>query len=140
MQETRATKTPKKLYHLSLYNHNNEWFKPRVPLSVADKMSEDDKIRRVCFSTSISRAFYAISFDGSYQTLYVHIPLNLDKIVSKGKLCIPTEKQVFDVGTTKEHWIKCKVKLRCIGKIRIGYKTSLFDEKFKFKWLEKYDI
>lgn len=143
MEEKRIFKPPKKLYHLSHENHDNEWFKPRVPDSIAysytnSSYNEDDKTKRVCFSTSISRAFFAINFDGHYETLYVHIPLNVDEIAKKGKLCIPTEKQVFDVYTTNERWIKCKVRLKCIGKIRIGYKTDMFSEKFSFKWIEKY--
>lgn len=140
MKETKVTKAPKRLYHLSLHNHDNEWFKPRVPLSIADCYNEDNKTKRVCFSTSICRAFFAINFDGDYQTLYVHVPLDIDKITERGKLCIPSSKQVFDVDATHEHWIKCKVMLRCIGKIRIGYKVTLLREKFKFKWIERYDI
>lgn len=138
MKEKRVFNPPKNLYHLSTENHDGEWFKPRVPESICDDGLEDDKIKRVCFSPSICGAFFAISFFGDRQILYVHVPVDLENIAKSGKLCKPTEEQVYDVLYTKEHWIKKKVKLKCIGKITIGYKTRLCDTKFSWKWLEKY--
>lgn len=58
MKEKRILKIPKKLYHLSELNHDDEWFKPRVPESICDDGLEDDKIKRVCFSSSICGAFF----------------------------------------------------------------------------------
>lgn len=144
MIEKVITKIPKHLYHLSDKNNDGVWFKPRIPESIAIDMSgfgdeyEDTHTKRVCFSTSISKAFFAISFDGSPEELYVHIPENLDKIVERRKLCKPTEEQVFDVSTTNEHWIKCKVKMKCIGKIKIRYRSYWGVVKTSFKWIEKY--
>lgn len=69
MKEKRIYNPPKRLIHLSEENHNGEWFKPRVPGSIVincgyGENNEDDTIKRVCFSSSITGAFYAISFDG----------------------------------------------------------------------------
>ena len=71
---------PKQLYHLSLENHNNEWFSPRIPLSVAD--AEDKKIKRICFSPHISKAFRALC-SCHKETLYVHVPDKLEMISKK---------------------------------------------------------
>lgn len=58
------SKCPKNLYHLSETNHDGEWFYPRVPESICKEMGEDDSTKRVCFSSSICGAFFAISFYG----------------------------------------------------------------------------
>lgn len=143
MKEKRITKKPKILYHLSTENHDGEWFKPRVPLSIyknlcgSSEHDEDDKTKRVCFSRYIRRAFFAISFDGIREHLYVHVPVGLDDIVRRGKLYKPTEEQVFDVSTTDEYWIKCTVKMKCIGKISIAY--SGFYPKFKMYWMKRFN-
>ena len=77
MKEKLITKCPNRLFHLSPENHNGEWFRPRVPKSIVSYFNsednEDDTVRRVCFSGSISGAFFAISFDGHPQKLYVHV-------------------------------------------------------------------
>ena len=145
MKEKRILKCPKRLIHLSADNHNGEWFKPRVPHSIVinainPEDNEDDITRRVCFSGSITGAFYGISFDGEWQKLYVHIPENIDDIVRRGKLYKPSEEQVFDVDYTDEYWVKCKVKMKCIGYISINYTPSIFTNRppVKFKYIEKY--
>lgn len=146
MEEKRIYNPPKKLIHLSEDNHNGEWFKPRIPCSVYKSYgfnAEDDEdcvTRRVCFSGSITGAFYAINFNGEREKLYVHVPENIDDIARRGKLCKPTENQVFDVNYTDEYWVKCKVKMKCIGYITIGYTPSIYTNRplCKFKWIEKY--
>ena len=142
MKEKIITKCPKRLIHLSEENHNGEWFKPRIPRSIIsyfkNENNEDNKVKRVCFSGSISGAFFAISFDGFPQKLYVHVPENIDDIVKRKKLCKPTDEQVFDVDYTDEYWIKCKVKMKCVGYVYISYHDSLFNKPHvKFKYLEK---
>lgn len=146
MKEKRILKCPKRLIHLSTDNHNGEWFKPRVPDSVYKSFGfnseddEDDTTRRICFSGSITGAFYAINFDGKWQKLYVHIPENIEDIVKRGKLCKPSEEQVFDVNYTDEYWIKCKVRMKCIGYISINYSSSIFTNRppVKFKYLKRF--
>lgn len=138
MLEKRIYKAPKRLIHLSDENHDGEIFKPRVPDSIVVSEHEDDHTRRICFSDSISRAFLAINFKGNYQKLYVHVPVGIEEIVRRGKLCKPTKEQVFDADFTNEYWIKCNVRLKCIGRIYIGYSSHLTDISIRFKWLERY--
>lgn len=142
MKEKIITKCPKKLIHLSEENHDGEWFKPRVPDSIVafgcDK--EDDKINRVCFSSSITGAFYAINFHGNWQKLYVHVPENIEDIVKRKKLCKPTTDQVFDADYCDEYWVKCKVKMKCIGYIAISYHPNYFENrpKVRFKYIKRF--
>ena len=143
MKEKVITKCPKRLFHLSPQNHNGEWFRPRVPDSIVSYFNsednEDDTVRRVCFSGSISGAFFAISFDGYPKKLNVHVPENIDDIVKRRKLCKPTKEQVFDVNYTDEYWIKCKVKMKCIGYVYISYRDRFFSKPHvKFKYLKKF--
>lgn len=126
------------LYHLSEINHNNEVFYPRVPYSIMDEEEyEDQKTKRICFSTTLSGAFRAIQFrPDETMVLYVHVPYNINV-----KYYYPTETQVYDCKFTNEVWVKRKTKMKCIGKIRAYYKNSDFRHwrpKVRVKWLEKY--
>lgn len=133
-----------KLFHLSEVNHNNKVFKPRVPYSVLSNgwgsITEDVKTKRVCFSKTITGAYYAINFEGGYNTLYVHVPENLNEIIARNKIYKPTEKEVQDADYTDEIWVKCPVKMKCIGKIQIGYTLNYYEKRPKvhFKYLERY--
>lgn len=142
MVEKVITKCPKRLFHLSEENHDGEYFKPRIPESIIDfgENKEDDKVRRVCFSNSISGAFFAINFRGGYEKLYVHVPENIEDIVRRRKLCKPSKEQVYDVDYCGEYWVKCKVKLKCIGYIWIGYQDhyAYWRPKVHFRYIEKY--
>ena len=137
-----------KLFHVSDVNHDGEVFKPRVPTNViiggigCEKL-EDTKTKRICFSKTISGAFLGINFDGTYEELYVHVPENIDSI-PENKIVIPTDDQVWDAEFTREVWVKQPVKMKCIGKVLIGYNlanTTWRDWRpsVKFRWLEKYD-
>lgn len=145
MLEKVITKCPKRLFHLSEENHDGEYFKPRIPESIIDfgENKEDDKVRRVCFASSISGAYFAINFNGGYEKLYVHVPENIEDIVRRRKLCKPSTEQVYDVDYCGEYWVKCKVKLKCIGYIKIGYNCSssfaYYKPKVHFNYIEKYN-
>lgn len=125
------------LYHLSEDNHHNEVFFPRIPHSVMDEADmEDQKTKRICFSTTLSGAYRAIQFRyDDVLELYVHVPYNQDV-----KYYRPTEKQVYDCKFTNEIWVKRKVKMKCIGKIKAYYKKDYFHwrPKVYIKWIEKY--
>lgn len=119
-------------YHISKSNLDGTVLKPRVPESRMDQ--EDGRKRRVCFSTNIRGclkaicAEYFLGFgDDEY---YVHVPYNY-----KSKVYKPSEKEVPDVKYTREKWFLNKVKLHCVGKIKVRK-----DEKnhFAWKWKEKY--
>lgn len=144
MIEKVITKCPKRLFHLSTENHNGEWFKPRIPHKIlyyyGHNNNEDATVKRVCFSGSISGAFFAINFDGYPQKLYLHVPENIEDIVRRRKLCKPTVKQVFDVNYTDEYWVKCKVKMKCIGYIYIKYndRWCYNKPKVRFRYLKRF--
>jgi len=136
-----------KLYHLSHANHDGEVFKPRVPdnIIIGDyecEQLEDKKTKRICFSKTISGAFLGINFDGAYEEMYVHVPENIES-VPDDKIVIPTEKQVWDAEFTREVWVKAPVKMKCVGKVLIGYNLAnttwrQWRPSVKFRWLEKY--
>lgn len=142
MREKVVTKCPKRLIHLSEENHDGEWFKPRIPESMVSygQYKEDDMVRRVCFSSSITGAFYAINFNGNCQKLYVHVPENIEDIITRRKLCKPTNEQVFDADYCDEYWVKCKVKMKCVGYISASYHMSYYTNrpKVNFKYLKRF--
>lgn len=125
-------------FHLSESNCNNKVFYPRVPYSTMD--DEDQKTKRVCVSTCIPGCIRALvngyMFDEC--TLYVHVPLDY-----KGRVHKPSKKEVPDVIETREKWLLDKVRMKCIGVIRVR-KTDKPDpynsheKMFKYKWIEKY--
>lgn len=135
-----------RLYHLSVDNHNNRIFKPRIPHSAADDCGENITIARICFSSSMSGAYRAIEFDeckGWSYPLYVHVPEIISNAVENKNVIVPHKDLVFDVHFTNEHWVREKVKLKCIGKAQFKYtKRSYLDDnlrtKIRIKWIEKY--
>ena len=139
----KRVKHPINLYHISLRNHNNETFHPRIPYVYNN--DEDDTIRRVCFSSTISGAYRAVTFnDTCGEVCYVHIPVNIDTIIKKGGVYKPSVNLVWDADFTGEYWVRRPVKLKCIGKAKFYYKewngfSGPWRPKVKFKWIEKYD-
>ena len=132
----------KQLYHLSSENHNGEMFYPRVPQCVFMSLmygeyDEDIRKKRICFSTGICGAFRAIKQDNGYCKMYVHVPENMNEIIQKQKLYKPSVKEVFDCKQTRELWVRCPVKMKCIACISIGCSPFGKDEKIKFKYLWK---
>lgn len=134
------------LYHLSDTNHNNRIFKPRIPASAAGDCGENTTIARICFSSSMSGAYRAIEFDecrGWSYPLYVHVPENIEAAILNKNVIVPHEDLVFDVHYTNEHWVREKVKLKCIGKARFkftrrSYMDSNLRTKIAIRWIEKY--
>lgn len=143
----KRVKHPINLYHLSIRNHNGEVFHPRVPEIIVDLDEEDDTISRVCFSSTISGAYRAITFEDTCgEECYVHIPVNIDSIIKRGSVYKPSEKLVFDSYFTGEYWVRRPVKLKCIGKAKFYYKDNNrycyggpWRPRVKFKWIEKYE-
>lgn len=127
------------LYHLSVENHDNEVFRPRSIESGYE--GEDSYHRRICFSTTLSGAFRAISFFNDRMDLYVHIPQNIDDVISKGKLFKPSVKLVPDQKYTNEYWVRSPVRMKCIGKIRICLRRNQYNTwrpSTSITWLERY--
>ena len=131
-----------RLYHISCSNHNGEVFHPRVPLDCGNE--EDYTISRVCFSSTISGAYRAITFDNQYgEECYVHVPENIERILKRGGVYKPSTELVWDRDFTNEYWVKRPVKMKCIGKAKFWYRneTSLLGPwrpPVHFKWIEKY--
>jgi hypothetical protein len=90
----------------------------------------------VCFAPSICGAYKAIK-DCSYcNKFFVHVPYDLNDIVRRGKLYKPSEEQVCDVRETGEYWVRCRVKLKCIGRIHAWIDCH---DNIRFRWLDRYE-
>lgn len=140
----KKIKKPLRLYHLSEENHDGEVFKPRVPLNALDAAFEDQKIKRVCFASSMAGAYRAIDCGMYHYTYYVHVPVGLDEIVKNGKLCKPTDDEVADCSDTGEYWVLSKVKLKCIGEARFtyldnNYFRANYNSDLRIRWIRKFE-
>ena len=124
-----------KYYHLSAEKLNKFILRPRIPRSIVEGF-EDNKVKRVCFSTSIIGCIDAITCENypfASEEFYVYKPINYT-----GKIVNPSEDQVCDVKSTKEKWFTDKVNIQCIGKIK-AYGLNHFNRKMiKWYWIEKY--
>ena len=126
------------LYHISESNLNGKTLRPRIP---ENRMSgEDSRHVRVCFSTNITGCIRAINPDVlRYDDIfYVMVPFDYSKL----SVYKPSEKEVPDVKETREKWVRSKVKLKCIGRIKVYRDNNHFTfadwDSFRFRWLEKY--
>ncbi len=151
-EETRIEydKLPKFIYHISYINHDGETFEPRVYDNDNVKNGMERRVKRVCFSDSITRALYSIFPNGAYDSdFYVHIP------DSECKVYKTTTEDIYDSDITHELWIKEPVKMKCIGKIHVsgvsnkthtievdkdkaGYGKKKYHET-RWNWVEKYE-
>lgn len=151
-EETRIEddKLPKFIYHISYINHDGETFEPRVYDNDNVKNGMERRVKRVCFSDSITRALYSIFPNGAYDAdFYVHIP------DSECKVYKTTTGDIYDSDITHELWIKEPVKIKCIGKIHVsgvsnkthtievdkdksGYGKKKYHET-RWNWIEKYE-
>lgn len=151
-EETRIedNKLPKHIYHISYINHDGETFEPRTYDNDNVKNGMERKVKRVCFSDSITRALYSIFPNGAYDAdFYVHVP-NSDCKVYK-----TTSDDIYDADITHELWIKEPVQMKCIGKIHVngvsdkthtidvdkdkaGYGKKKYNET-RWNWVEKYE-
>lgn len=146
-QNMKRVKHPLNLYHISVTNHNGEVFHPRIPDTCVSEDEENTDIKRVCFSSTISGAYRAITFtDECGEECYVHIPENLDSILKRGGIYKPSEELVWDSYFTSEYWVRRPVKMKCIGKAKFYYRESdaknycgPWRPRVRFKWIERYD-
>lgn len=115
---------------------------------------ENWRIKRICVSESIDGALTSLLSSDSEafgKHLFVHVPENLEILESKNKIFMPTTKLVPDVEVTGERWIKCPVKMKCIGEVEVmtidpdvkltydldGLEFML--DKFIWKWIWQKD-
>lgn len=124
---------PRGLFHVSEANHNGKVFRPRIPHSAEE--SENMDIKRICFSTSITGAIRAIG--PIYRTCgiyFVHIPdIDMKELYNSDKVLTPTVEDVFDVKTTREKWVVCDVKMKCVGAIRAKITRR---HRIEWRWLK----
>lgn len=136
-----------KLYHLSTTNMNNSYLTPRIPSNYFTKNGyEDSKTKRVCFSTEIDGSLMGMSRNLEGETLYVHEPVDTSKL----KIIKPTLHQVPDSKITKEVWVMDKVKIKCVGIIKVIKDKGEDGIQFKYgnnvaelyewdwKWIKKF--
>ena len=141
------------LYHLSEQNYDNQTFSPRSMDRDRVMEGENWKAKRICVSKSIDGAVSALCDSMSLPCglqLYVHIPVNLDDLFKRDKIYKPSIKQVPDVETTDEFWLKDDATWRCIGKIEVGnvrddvdltynwYGEKVKMDRFEWQWIEQY--
>ena len=137
-----------KIYFLSNTNMDGKVLSPRIPSNFMTKNGyEESKTPRVCFSTSIDGSLMGLSQNLKDKELYIHIP------ESEVNIYKPSVKQVPDCKITGEVWVKDKVNIKCIGKIKVikdkglpghrymygdGKSAELYD--WDWKWEEKYSV
>lgn len=146
---TEMIQSSQRLYRVSTEKRQTK-LTPRVPSNYFTKNGyEDSTTPRVCFSTSIKCCLRALSMKCEGMELYVYTPDKYYKVYK------PNTKEVPDCKITKEVWIKEPVKLKCIGKIKVGADTGedgfpftygsgkdkhtaeLYD--WSYEWIEKYE-
>lgn len=117
------------LYHLSEKNLDGRMLAPKVPSNyLTDNGFEDNTTKRVCFSTTIDGALAGLSKNLKDKEFYVHI---LD---GKSSIKVPSEKDVPDVKITHERWALTDVRVKCIGKIKVG---EAKDKPLTYKYGDK---
>lgn len=136
------------IYNLSENNMDEKILHPRIPDNFLVRGGyENGTTPRVCFSSTIDGCLRALSQNLKGKTLYVHVPVDIDKC----NVCKPTIKQVPDCKITNEVWVTNNVRLKCIGKIYVkqatdkagmvytygdNNKAELYD--WDWRWVEKY--
>ena len=110
----KSSKSSKLLFISTNKNLNGTILSTRVPTNFLTKNNyEDNKIKRVCFSTSIDGCLRALSMNLTNKEFAVYEPIGKYKVIT------PTIKQVPDSKLTKEKWICKPVKIRKIGIIKV---------------------
>jgi hypothetical protein len=113
MRKYKLTNTVK-LYHISIDPHTeDEIFTPRIPDNFAS--GEDVTTPRVCVSTSIRGCMRAIEMDGTFDCAWIYVPVEFGGNKIADNIYKPTVDEVPDVVETREKWITCPVKMKCVG-------------------------
>ncbi len=125
------------LYHLSESNLDGKVLYPRIPNNFMTANGyEDNTIKRISFSKSINGALVGISSNLTGKIFYVHIP---DSKYSVKSIDV-TNDMVPDASLTEEVWVISKVKLQCIGKVKVT-KSHSKAKKYKLgeMWVDTYE-
>jgi len=112
------------LIHLSL-DDKPKLMKPRIPVNKLTKSGvENNTIPRICFAQSIFGALSAIQFGRTGDELYVHVPINPQKVLYSKDIV----KYVADAKNTSECWILDeKLFTNVVGKIVVGQPYGIID-------------
>ncbi|MBR4589189.1 MAG: hypothetical protein IKO36_00880 [Bacteroidaceae bacterium] len=122
MKKYKLSKTAK-LYHISINKQDNKIFVPRVP---SNRMHlENDTIPRVCVSTSIRGCIKSIGLDCTHCKVFIYTPVSCNGKNISDYIYKPTIKEVGDVIGTREKWITCPVRMKCIGYAIVKTYTNL---------------
>ena len=135
--ESKSSDPGLKLYHLS-YGQPvaSKTLTPRVPDNEFVEWGvEDGKTKRVCFSTSISKATLAMGRCKEGQELHVYEvdPSSVDQALLMKHIVTPSKDQVPDVGITKEVWCTIPVKVKYTKTIKLTSIKHEYVLKFKRK-------
>lgn len=117
------------LYHLSMQDLSGKTLYPRVPAENSRMGGEDFRTKRICFASRIAWCLKALEADIDTE-FYVHVPVAVPMKIVK-----PTEKQVPDVKSTHEVWVKEPVTLQKLGKVKV-LNEGFWTGKVEWKWIE----
>ena len=129
------------------YLGDKKELKPSIPKDQLTKKGIKNKeVERVVFYPSINNALLAAGNDvNEKREMFVHVPVENQKV----KGIKPTSKDVPDISNTGEIWVKEPIKVKCIGKIRVGKQLKKYtfevDDKtynefsWNYSWLTKQD-
>ena len=116
------------MYFISDSYMGDKTINPSIPKdSYTKKGIRNNEVERVVFYPSINNAIIASDNINSNREMFVHVPVEGQTV----KAIKPSDKQAADKSNTGEIWVKEPIKVKCIGKIRIG--KSLKDYKFTFE-------
>lgn len=123
-----------RLYHLSYGRPvDSKTLIPRIPDNEFVEWGvEDGKTKRVCFSTSISKATLAMGRCKEGQELHVYEVdySSVDKTALMKSIVTPTKDQVPDVNITKEVW--------CMTPIKVKYTKTIKLTSIKYEYTLKF--
>ena len=129
------------------YLGDKKQLSPKIPKdSLTRKGIKNKEVPRVPFYPSIKQALIAGGDNiNEKREMFVHVPVEGQKVKAQK----PTSNDVPDVGNTGEIWVKEPIKVKCIGKIRIGKEGKPVEfeadgKKFthhtwNYSWLTKQD-
>ena len=135
--ESNADNGRLRLYHLS-YGQPvaSKMLTPRIPDNEFVEWGvEDGTTKRICFSTSISKATLALGRCKEGQELHVYEvdPSSVDQAILMKHIVTPSKDQVPDVGITKEVWCTIPVKVKYTKTIKLTSIKHEYTLKFKRK-------
>jgi len=117
-----------KIFHLSESNLNGQTLHPRIPVNYLTKNGyEEGRTGRSSFAPTIDGCLVGMATNLSGKEFFVHEPENYDAIEIR-KI---TNNEVPDASLTGEVWVTTPVKLKVVGKIKVG---EAIDKPLQYKY------